>query len=72
MERILDPQFVADRTDSIQSLLYSRFGFVAGCQSLTGSWLSQPEVLRELQSLLLRLRYPIQSTPAVTLSPSTV
>jgi hydrogenase/urease accessory protein HupE len=66
IERLLEPEVVAQRAEAIRSLLYSRFALITDGQTLKGEWVSEPEVLRDRQSLLLRLRYPIQAMPGVT------
>jgi hydrogenase/urease accessory protein HupE len=66
MERLLEPDFVAQRTDAIRNLLAPRFELVADGQTLTGEW-SNPEIFRDRQSLSYTIHYSLASSPATVL-----
>ncbi len=66
IERLLDANEVAQRAEAIQTLLRPRFSLETGGQPMAGEWVGAPEVLRDRQSLLLRMRYPVQAAPGVT------
>jgi hypothetical protein len=53
---------VAERASAIRALLAPRLELDADGQRLTPEW-SEPEILRERQSLRLRLRYPAAAAP---------
>jgi hydrogenase/urease accessory protein HupE len=64
MERLLEPGFLTERKDAIQSMLTPRFGLTTDGRSLSPEWL-QPEILQERQSVRFHLRYITPATPGV-------
>ena len=68
MERALDPAFLAERKDAIQTMLTPRFALVSDGRGLSPQWL-EPEVLQERQSVRFHLRYLTTAVPgAVSIS----
>jgi hydrogenase/urease accessory protein HupE len=63
-ERLLDPAVVVERQDAVRALLTPRLEIEADGRRLTPEW-SEPEILRERQSLRLHLRYAAPATPGV-------
>jgi hydrogenase/urease accessory protein HupE len=61
-ERLMNPAVAAEASGSIRALLGPRFQLIADGRTLAPEW-SEPEILRERQSLLFRLRFPGVSTP---------
>jgi hydrogenase/urease accessory protein HupE len=61
-ERLLEPDVVAERASAIRALLAPRLQLDADGRRLTPEW-SEPEILRERQSLRLRLRYRAAAAP---------
>jgi len=61
-ERLLEPAVVAERASAIRALLAPRLELDADGRRLTPEW-SEPEILRERQSLRLRVRYPATAAP---------
>jgi hydrogenase/urease accessory protein HupE len=61
-ERLLEPAVVAERASAIRALLAPRLELDADGQRLAPEW-SEPEILRERQSLRLHLRYPAAAAP---------
>jgi hydrogenase/urease accessory protein HupE len=61
-ERLLEPAVVAERESAIRSLLTPRLELDVDGRRVSPEW-QAPEILRGRQSLRLRLRYPLASTP---------
>ena len=61
-ERLLEPAVVAERAAAIRALLTPRLELQADGRRLTPEW-SDPEILRERQSLRLRVRYATTAAP---------
>jgi hypothetical protein len=64
MERLLEPDFLAERQDAIRALLAPRFGILTDDRPVTLEW-SQPEILQERQSVRFHLRQAISGMPGV-------
>src|SRR5262245_33565413 len=64
IERLLDPSTVKERAPAIQSLLAPRLSVAADGQKVKFEW-SEPEILRDRQSLRLVLRGPMNTPPGL-------
>jgi hydrogenase/urease accessory protein HupE len=64
MERLLDPAVVSQNSDAIVRLVSPRVQVTADGRVLAGAW-SPPEILADRQSQRLRVRFPVEQTPAV-------
>jgi hydrogenase/urease accessory protein HupE len=64
MERLLEPDFLAERESAIQAMLAPRFAITTDDRPVSLEW-SQPEILKERQSVRFHLRQSMSGTPGV-------
>jgi hydrogenase/urease accessory protein HupE len=65
MEQLLQPQVVAARESDIRKLILPRLKLEADGRPAGAEWLGTPEILKDRQSIKLRMRYAAASTPGM-------
>src|SRR6266545_430355 len=60
---LLKSSVVNERTEAMHALLTPRFVIAAEGRPLTPTWVGQPEILTERQSLRFSIRYPLAAAP---------